>query len=568
MYLNEDKLAQWVVSKNGLAFTRSFSNINTFNLQSQTKPFISIITGYDKIINFFFNKVLSKSPVKILLIIIESDIININPILLNHPNLLHCFSWNKNLKHPKLSALPIGLNFKRHYNSIQSWLSQNNINESDIYNKSKLLCYNCSLNTDSERKLLFDVVNKNLTNSCDSLPYIPPITSIAIPSFIEGHIKCDITNPTCYDSWREYKFILSPRGAGIDCHRTWEALIIGCIPIVLSSNLNELYTDLPVLVINSWSELNENFLNNKYNEILNNKKENKYNYNKLYLNFWTNLFENMIMSNIESNSIISSNFQSLEKPNILINHKIHFITYANQKFQKAKERILQEAHNFGEFETITGYGPEDLPKDFVEKYNDILKMKRGGGYWIWKIAIIKDILNKINDNDFIVYLDSGSKLNNRGKKRFYEYFQMFENNNFGILSMQMTGNKGPGTFCLERKFTTRQIFDYFNVPLDSPIAMSAQFHATLLILRKNNHCMKFINEFEACLDSNKYLITDMYNRISQDRIFIDNRHDQSISSIIRKKIGTIVIDGDETWMQPLGEGISLNYPFWATRSQT
>ena len=32
-----------------------------------------------------------------------------------------------------------------------------------------------------------------------------------------------------------YKFALSPEGNGIDCHRTWECLYLGVIPIVKKS---------------------------------------------------------------------------------------------------------------------------------------------------------------------------------------------------------------------------------------------------------------------------------------------------------------------------------------------
>ena len=62
------------------------------------------------------------------------------------------------------------------------------------------------------------------------------------------------------------------------------------------------------------------------------------------------------------------------------------------------------------------------------------------------------------------------------------------------------------------------------------------------------------------------LVTDSYNH-SQNVYFKDNRHEQSVTSVLRKKIGSVVIDGDESWMQPLGEGESLKYPFWATRSK-
>ena len=47
--------------------------------------------------------------------------------------------------------------------------------------------------------------------------------------------------------------------------------------------------------------------------------------------------------------------------------------------------------------------------------------------------------------------------------------------------------------------------------------------------------------------------------------FIDNRHEQSILSIIRK-MGNPILLTDETWF-PFGSKKSLNYPFWATRKK-
>ena len=38
-----------------------------------------------------------------------------------------------------------------------------------------------------------------------------------------------------------HKFVLSPRGNGLDAHRTWEAMLVGAIPIVRASALNPLY---------------------------------------------------------------------------------------------------------------------------------------------------------------------------------------------------------------------------------------------------------------------------------------------------------------------------------------
>jgi len=34
---------------------------------------------------------------------------------------------------------------------------------------------------------------------------------------------------------------------------------------------------------------------------------------------------------------------------------------------------------------------------------------------------------------------------------------------------------------------------------------------------------------------------------------------------LRKQMGSVVIDGDESWMIPFDKGESLKYPFWAKR---
>lgn len=56
-------------------------------------------------------------------------------------------------------------------------------------------------------------------------------------------------------SFGSYKFALSPRGNGLDCHRTWELLMMKTIPIVLTSSLDGMYAGLPVVIVQSWQEV-------------------------------------------------------------------------------------------------------------------------------------------------------------------------------------------------------------------------------------------------------------------------------------------------------------------------
>ena len=244
---------------------------------------------------------------------------------------------------------------------------------------------------------------------------------------------------------------------------------------------------------------------------------------------------------------------------------IHFITYADDKFKAAKSRLLQQAHDFDEFKTIKGYGPEDIPQTYYEKYKHILKRPRGGGYWLWRPIILMVALKKIKNDDFLVYLDAGCHLNKYGKKRFMEYFSLLDNSEYGILSFQMSGNKGPGSLEMEKKWTIREIFEYFGVNPQSDIGTSGQYLGGVFIMQKNKHLEEYMTKFMEAIEYDPLMCTDDYNHKNQIPAFRENRHEQSISSVLRKKIGSVVIDGDESWMQPFGRGESLKYPFWATR---
>ena len=50
-------------------------------------------------------------------------------------------------------------------------------------------------------------------------------------------------------------FVLSPPGNGVDCHRTWESIYLGAIPIVLKKYWPFSDLDLPVLAVEDWSDI-------------------------------------------------------------------------------------------------------------------------------------------------------------------------------------------------------------------------------------------------------------------------------------------------------------------------
>ena len=79
------------------------------------------------------------------------------------------------------------------------------------------------------------------------------------------------------------KFTLSPKGLAPDCYRTWEALLVGSIPVIRKSQLDVMFEGLPVLLVDEWEEIDEDYLNKKYEEFT----SKKYDIKRLYMEYWT-----------------------------------------------------------------------------------------------------------------------------------------------------------------------------------------------------------------------------------------------------------------------------------------
>lgn len=58
----------------------------------------------------------------------------------------------------------------------------------------------------------------------------------------------------------KYRFVISPPGNGIDNHRTWEAIYLGCIPIVIRNSMYDAWPKLPIIQVNDYSEVSAEML--------------------------------------------------------------------------------------------------------------------------------------------------------------------------------------------------------------------------------------------------------------------------------------------------------------------
>jgi hypothetical protein len=250
-------------------------------------------------LSFFVNNILENINKKFVLVSGDSDLLNpldslseyqINKLVQN-TFLLKWFCQNMIIdNYPKIIQMPIGLDFHTIYNIKNfKWKLPE---ESDIPIEQEKILF--SIRDSSvpfyERKPLiianFSMQNDAYGERFDSLNKINKNILIYLKDFLQRSIL-----------WKEmlkYTFVLSPKGNGIDCHRTWEALVLGCIPIVRLPKFKKMLEGLPVLNVNDWSEINEELLKKTIDEF----KNKDFLFEKLKLQYWINQINQYQYQNI------------------------------------------------------------------------------------------------------------------------------------------------------------------------------------------------------------------------------------------------------------------------------
>jgi glycosyltransferase involved in cell wall biosynthesis len=91
-----------------------------------------------------------------------------------------------------------------------------------------------------------------------------------------------------YSNLPSYKFVISPEGNGVDCHRHYEALIAGCIPILERNPLaEEKYRNCPILWTSDYSEITPEYLDAKYEEMT----AQVYDFSSLFLGYYSDAIQ-------------------------------------------------------------------------------------------------------------------------------------------------------------------------------------------------------------------------------------------------------------------------------------
>lgn len=244
-----------------------------------------------------------------------------------------------------------------------------------------------------------------------------------------------------------------------------------------------------------------------------------------------------------------------------MNSKIIFCTYGDGPFVGSRERIINESKQFyNTFTDTYAFSKEDIPSTFVEKTKPYILEPRGSGFWLWKPCFIKQLFDSLNNNDILVYADAGCHFNKEGKKRMDEYINLINSNEAGTLCFEHGDHRGGFS---QELLTTEAIFEHFNIKTES-FRKQWQIMATIFFLRKCKITEQIVNTWYDTAYNYPDLFSDKYNEISKEKnpLFKDNRHDQSIFSVVAKIYNAFTIP-DETYASNWND--IKHVPIWSTR---
>jgi hypothetical protein len=94
--------------------------------------------------------------------------------------------------------------------------------------------------------------------------------------------RTEIGHSSYIDNIFSHKFTFAPRGNGVDTHRIWESLYLRTIPIVRNMLHMSYFKNLPILFVDNWSDITQDFLEDKYLEMM----EKEYDLEPLKLSYW------------------------------------------------------------------------------------------------------------------------------------------------------------------------------------------------------------------------------------------------------------------------------------------
>lgn len=200
------------------------------------------------------------------------------------PVSIRIFVQNNTYDHPKVGIMPIGIRdcgsiVAMHRRFHHSYLYEKGVAARTTLrdNKRPIKCLLCfSLWTHPSRQECYDLfAGGGAASSAASSSFVYNLNDDPAPDRRQERDTAEyfyekIPTAVVYDKTLESRYALCPRGCGVDTHRFYECIYLGCIPIVVRTHtvFDRLYSAFPCLVVERWADVTEELLDRYYPDCL------------------------------------------------------------------------------------------------------------------------------------------------------------------------------------------------------------------------------------------------------------------------------------------------------------
>jgi hypothetical protein len=188
------------------------------------------------------------------------------------PVSIRIFVQNNEYDHPKIHIMPIGIRdcgsivaMHRRYDQkylLEKGASLRTMLGANVRPIKCLLCF--SLWTHPSREECYDLFA--------GASFVYNLNDAAAAREVPEENRFEkVPTALVYDKTLESRYALCPRGCGVDTHRFYECIYLGCVPIVVRTHtvFDRLYapdTGFPCLVVERWADVTEELLAVSYPE--------------------------------------------------------------------------------------------------------------------------------------------------------------------------------------------------------------------------------------------------------------------------------------------------------------
>ena len=179
---------------------------------------------------------------------------------------------NNEYDHPKVGIMPIGIRdcgsiVAMHRRFDQKYLLEKGVSHRTTMgaNVRPIKCLMCfSVWTHPSRQECYDLFAGAGAGAGSSFVYnLNDADDVPVENSFE---KVPVS--LVYQKTLESRYALCPRGCGVDTHRFYECIYLGCVPIVVRTNtvFDRLYAAFPCLVVERWPDVTGELLDACYSE--------------------------------------------------------------------------------------------------------------------------------------------------------------------------------------------------------------------------------------------------------------------------------------------------------------